>query len=736
MCDNRHHLRHVVVEAGVVKANPLLAPGELLADVAGEEGGPLSSGGKVYPISRNWTTSNLHAGRFTAACGVLAFQGAGLGREHQGSVFTCDPTGNLVHEERLSPKGLTFSARSPQQGSEFLAAKDEWFRPVSLVEAPDGSLLILDMARAVIEHPEFMPPELRNRPDLLWGRDKGRIWRVRAKGVLPSKVPDLSQMGRHDLEDYLGAESAWLRGTAFRLLLEGPHLGVVERLTGTLSQGSPLARFHALWLLAALGVEDKRLVAEALAQGGPVAEAGLALARPGDVTADQLMGLLGRGGDRLAGKVAQAAQKLPVGERTGVLAKIALAQGGDPWIRLSVLASAHGCQRALLETLVQASAGKAGDAGLLRELARQCGRSLPLGEAGELLGVALESGQAEVLVGGLIQGVTQRGGPAVADFLAGLPAGTRRALAEFGTRELAVAGDVNLPSARRLEALFVAGTVAGSEDGVSGQMARLMREDPDTQVRARAAGLLAGTLPPARQKELVAGWKAQLPAVRSEILDLAGGKPMLARAVLDGVEAGEVPVTDLDARRAARWMAMVDMELAGRAKKLLAACIPAPRDGVIAQYQGTALAGGDALRGREVFARNCASCHRVEGQGKDVGPDISDTRTKTAEMLLGDILDPNRAIDGAYVAQTVTTVDGRVRAGVIQGAAGGAIRLVLPDGKVEDLARGDIEEIVSTGKSLMPEGLEKTISPEQMADLIRYLKDWRYLDGKTPVPGK
>ena len=737
VCDNRHHLRHAVVEAAVLQANPLLAPGELLLDVAGEEGGPLSSGGKVYPISRNWTTSNLHAGRFTAASGVLVFQGAGMGKEHQGSVFTCDPTGNLVHEERLTARGLTFRAESPQKGSEFLAAKDEWFRPVSLVEAPDGSLLILDMARAVIEHPEFMPPELRNRPDLLWGRDKGRIWRVRARGVPRSKVPDLSQMGRPALVDYLGAESAWLRGTAFRLLLEERHLEVKERLVATLSNGSPLARFHALWLLAAHGgVERKSLVDQALALDARVAEAGLALARPGDLTADQLMGLLGRGGDRLAGKVAQAAQKLPAGERTGVLAKIGREHGGDPWIRLSVLGSAHGCQRALLETLVKPSGGKGVNAGLLRELARQCGRSLPLAETGELLGVVLGTGQAEVLVGGLLQGVTQRGGASTADFMVGLTVANRKALAAFGTREMGVAGDPAQPTGRRLEALFVAGTVAGSEDGVSGRLARLMREDPDTQVRARAARLLAGILPDERQKELVAGWKAQLPAVRAEILDLAGGKPVLAAAVLDGVEAGEVPVTDLDARRAARWMAMADQGLAGRAKKLLAACIPAPRDGVITQYRVQSLAGGDAARGREVFARNCVSCHRVEGQGKDVGPDISDTRTKTAEMLLGDILDPNRAIDGAYVAQMVTTVDGRVRAGVIQGAAGGAIRLVLPDGKVEDLARGDIEEIVSTGKSLMPEGLEKTISPGQMADLIRYLKDWRYLDGKTPVPGK
>ena len=738
VCDNRHHLRHVVMETAVVQGNPLLAPGELLVDVAGEEGGPLSSGGKVYPISRNWTTSNLHAGRFTAASGMLAFQGAGLGKEHQGSVFTCDPTGNLVHEERLSPKGLTFSARSPQQEREFLAAKDEWFRPVSLVEAPDGSLLILDMARAVIEHPEFMPPELRNRPDLLWGRDQGRIWRVRASGVPRSPIRDLTQLGVQELVDCLGDVSGWVRGTAFRLLMEGKqgHRGLTELLMAKALKGPPLARFHAVWLLAACGLERKNLVGMALADGDDhVAEVGLALAKQGDLTGEQLVSMAGRGSERLAGKVAQAAQTLAAGERTGVLTKIALSHGEDAWIRLSVLASAQGCQRALLASLESPPAGKDVNASLLKELARQCGRSLPVQELGGILEGAYSTSGTEVLVGGLLLGLTQRGNAAVGDFLASLPPAAKQKLAAFAMKQMAVAQDQAVPLVKRLEALFIGGTVNGREEGMSGQLFRLLREDTEAQVRVRAAGLLAGCLAEDRQRDLVECWKAQLPVVRSEILDLAGGNFNLARAVLDGVEAGAVPVTDLDARRAARWMAFADLGLAGRAKKLLAACIAAPRDGVIAQYKGRALAGGDALRGREVFARNCASCHKVEGQGKDVGPDISDTRTKTEEMLLGDILDPNRAIDGAYVAQAVTTASGRLRVGVIKGASGGSITLLLADGTVENLARGDIEEIVSTGKSLMPEGLEKTISPEQMADLIRYLKDWRYLDGKTPRAG-
>ena len=732
VCDNRHHLRHAVLEAGFMKTNPWLAPGELLADVAAEEAGPLSSGGKVYPISRNWTTSNLHAGRFTAACGVLAFQGAGLGR--QGSVFTCDPTGNLIHEERLTPQGLTFTARSPQVGSEFLAAREEWFRPVSLVESPDGSLLIIDMARAVIEHPEFMPPELRNRPDLVWGREKGRIWRLRATAAPADNLrPFLADADAARLVRTLADPSAYWRGTAHRLLLQKGPESTTTALRDGLGDSSPLARFLCAWLLAACNRLEANSLGNLLRDQNPhVVEAGLQIATSLAGREELLLSLVARGDTRLSGQVAQASRLLEPARRVPILAAVARQGRGDSWIRLAVLASATGCQNDLLRSVADA------DPAMVAELARQCGREGGIPSLQALLVWALGQGpdQARRVAHGVLVGLSQKGGGTGAKLLAGLPVDQARRLQELGAGQLGVASAPAQPVAIRQEAFLVAASLAADGEAVLRLSGKLLRDDAEPALRSAAARHLAGVLPEQRLGELTEGWKTQLPGVRGEVLDLAAVRPALMALVLSGVEAGTIPATDIDARRAARWMAIPDPVLASRAKKTLAACVPAPRDTVLARYQGLAMTGGDALRGREVFAKNCASCHKVENQGKDVGPDISDTRTKTAEALLGDILDPNRAIDGAYVAQVVTTLDGRVRTGVVKGATGGAITLVRADGQLENLARGDIEEMVSTGKSLMPEGLEKTVSPQQMADLIRYLKDWRYLDGKTPRAGK
>ena len=166
-------MRHVVIEDRYLKANPDVTVPAVMHDVAawGEQS-------RIFPISRAWTTSNLHAGQFTAACGVYIYRGDLLPAEFKGNAFTCDPTGNLIHREIMQPAGPTFTSKPAYEGKEFLASPDEWFRPVNMELGPDGALYVVDMYRCVIEHPDFVPDELKRRPDQRLGDDRGRIWRI------------------------------------------------------------------------------------------------------------------------------------------------------------------------------------------------------------------------------------------------------------------------------------------------------------------------------------------------------------------------------------------------------------------------------------------------------------------------------------------------------------------------------------------------------------------------------
>ena len=108
-----------------------------------------------------------------SGCGATIYRGHAL-TELRGNSFTCDPTGNLVHREVLTPAGASFTGQPARQGVEFLASTDEWFRPVNLENGPDGALYVVDMYRAVIEHPQWVPEELKRRPDERHGDDCAR----------------------------------------------------------------------------------------------------------------------------------------------------------------------------------------------------------------------------------------------------------------------------------------------------------------------------------------------------------------------------------------------------------------------------------------------------------------------------------------------------------------------------------------------------------------------------------
>jgi len=190
ICMNRVPVQHVAFQSKWLKRNPRLAFSETVHDCNARDAFNGINGGhdgvRLFPISSNITTADGHAGSFSAACGVKVWQGKSLlTPECTSAVFSCDPTGNLVHADRLTATGATFAASPLYHGHEFLASRDDWFRPVFLTKGPEGAMYIADMYRRVIEHPDYLPEEVRKHTDFETGKTMGRIWRVRA-----DKEPD------------------------------------------------------------------------------------------------------------------------------------------------------------------------------------------------------------------------------------------------------------------------------------------------------------------------------------------------------------------------------------------------------------------------------------------------------------------------------------------------------------------------------------------------------------------
>ena len=129
------------------------------------------------------------------------------------------------------------------------------------------------------------------------------------------------------------------------------------------------------------------------------------------------------------------------------------------------------------------------------------------------------------------------------------------------------------------------------------------------------------------------------------------------------------------------------------------------------------------MQGKAVFKKNCATCHRLEDEGVEVGPDLlSALRNKTREQLLIDLLDPSREVDPRYLNYVVTTKKGETLTGLIAAETASSITLRRGEKAEDTILRGQIDEIQATSKSLMPEGLEMQLSKQNLADLIADLR--------------
>jgi putative heme-binding domain-containing protein len=131
---------------------------------------------------------------------------------------------------------------------------------------------------------------------------------------------------------------------------------------------------------------------------------------------------------------------------------------------------------------------------------------------------------------------------------------------------------------------------------------------------------------------------------------------------------------------------------------------------------------GDMIRGAAVFAKTCSKCHRINNVGHNVGPDISDTRARARDALLYDVLDPNRRVDPQFTEYIVVTTDGRLFNGLMIAESTDSVTLRQPEGREQTIPRSEIEDLKTTNKSLMPEGIERDVTVEQMADVLEFLK--------------
>ncbi len=743
--NNSFHSRHEVIAAHYLLRSPRLRVDRLAHDIVAE-GSPAA----VYPITVDPRFEILSGmGQMTSACGLTRYLG-GAFPGYEDLAVVAEPVHNIVRADRWAQAGATYTANRLREDVEFLASRDAWFRPVNFAIGFDGALYVVDYYRDVIEHPEWTSAETYESETLYDGAERGRIWRITPRGGLPFVAVNLADASDEELGAELASKNIQRRRTAQRLLVERQAVDTAPALEALAADGlNPTGQVHALWTLEGLSELRDSTLAAALGAAEPgVRKNALRLAEPRfrEQPAAWESKLLGLGDDPDAQVRLQALLTLgeaPSARSRALRDRLLLDSLGDEWFEVAALTWPEPEPARLYSSLAPKVDPE--DPGLLEKIAALAGRE-PSAVRAMLAAVERDSEPARQAAGlrGLRHGVGGAGArQSVADrerakilALAGGDVQQVRQAALDLLGEVGV-GDFPAALAKLADALQTASDPAQDEHRRADAIRLLALADPDeyaerfrgwidlsqpTAVQAAAVAAYGRTSSDDVAEVLLEKWRELPGAARAAAAEALVRTDARAEALVAALEEGQVQPWMLQFRQRRRLIMHPDPAFRERARTALTASED-DRRAVVERYQ-TVLAQhpADASKGRAIFERVCKECHKLNGRGSEVGPDLATVRTRPALNILYDVLLPNQSIAQTYEAYVVETNDGSILDGVI-GPQGPTFVTLRREGGLEDrIERSRITSMRAMQLSAMPGDLESQITPEQMADLIRFIK--------------
>ncbi len=754
-----NHVYQEVIDARYLRRNPDLLVAPATADIS--DHGSVTD---VFPITKEPRPELFTlAGTTTATCGIICYLGGAFPPGYQGATFVAEPAHNIVHADRIVEEGTTLTARRMQEGREFLASSDRWFRPVNSYIGPDGALYIIDYYREVIEQPRFLSEEVLKAGILYDGSDRGRIYRVSAEDAPAASWAgqlDLGQKTAEQLVTLLEHENIWWRRTAQRLLVDRQEKAAVDALEQlAISSNRPEGRVHALWTLEGIQALSPTLIKAVLQDSSPrVREHAIRLAELYMESNEDLVELLlvmeSDSDPRVRFQLLATLGNLDNDEARAVRRRMLYEHIEDEWMQMAALSAEDLSYRTLFqEALIRFSQEQTD------------GRATYFERLGILIGARQDTEEIGFLVESITDGVDTTTEWWKSASLEGLADGLRLGEDPGETLDFvreSVAGlslEPDVPTLRSAARKVMAsiGPPAGTDrDRVFQQAEQIAASrSADAQLRADAIGLLelSGSAPyetllrelvdpqepgPVQEEAaralrhieggeigvmLLTKWNQMTPQVRIAAMETLLADDERIALTLDAVEQGKIQRSAVSPSQTNRLMLHSDNKLRLRAQSLLG--LPdEPRSDVVDRYMAVTDMQGDPDRGRVVYDRACAMCHQIDGEGGvPFGPDLAGSRGSDTESLLVSILMPNAEIAAGYEQWRVVRSDGSTLQGAITNESPGSVTFRDPAGRETTVSRSEIQSMEGISESAMPEGLEQQISIEEMADLIEYLRN-------------
>jgi len=712
-------------------------------------------GGAYPPFT--WKIGSIvqHTHQKAAYCGITFFDSDAYPAEYRERLYMGNIHGNCVNVDQLERDGSTYFGRGRP---DFLSANDAWFMPVVQKTGPDGCLYVLDW------YDRYHCYQDARRDAAGIDRLKGRLYRVRYQDTPRAKPFDLAQESDAQLIERLRSPNVFYRDVAQRLLSERNDPETRRALASLVQSDSEprKARMHALWSLIGGGPLAPEFHARLLASG----DAGLRawgvraagnMRQVDAVIRDQVVSLAGDPAADVQLQVAIAARKIEGVQPLELLLAVLTHCGQDKlvpqivWQNLHPLLEERGDEfvallnsenvRAvpqldelaprLVERLLSRQKADAQAALAVVKLLTEEKDALPAAvpclnllaartQSGELAGDSLALLRRDLLprLGQLSKSQTSAVQLAAAVLAATWkdPAGIEAVREVFASSAE--------PARRRLQAFEA---LISADEPAALKLAETTLADQSVPVDFRAAVLssLGRSDEPAIAAMVLNHYPRMEPELKPRAIELLTQRAMWARPLVEAVAEKRVSADVVNVNQVRRLQDSDDSELVQRVTAIWGTVRTErnpQRELVIAEIRRFLSATpGDPQAGAAVYKKVCAQCHKLYGEGQDVGPDITANGRGSFEQLLSNVLDPSLVIGVNYQARTIATTDGRILTGLLVEDSPQRVVLKMQGGKLETVPRNEVEEFHVSKLSMMPEDLEKQLSRQEMADLFAFL---------------
>ena len=728
---------------------------------------------RYFPVTEKVRQVDFFGG-FTAAAGHALYTARLLPSTYWNSVaFVTEPTGHLVASFTLARNGSDFKSHNEWN---LLASDDEWTAPIAAEVGPDGAVWVSDWYNYIVQH-NPTPKGYGTGKGAAYVtplRDKthGRIYRVGPDGMpTPSTTTQLDPNDSKGLVTTLSSDNLFWRLTAQRLLVERGNKDVIPALielaktAKTDALGLAPGAIHALWAMHGLGALDGSNPAANDAAFAALGHSSAGVRRnavqvlPGNSKAAEAIRAAGLLQDndplvRLAALLALA--DAPASPEAAEAIVGALVDGkveGDRWLPDAATSAAAKNAAPFLKALTARKFSKAPSPVVIKltgKVAEHMARGIePGAKVDFLIGlITTDPAIADAVIAGVAQGWPKDKAPAIDDesdralvsLLTKVSPGARAQLVslagrwgskaieekagEIAASFLASVTDDKLPDAARIDAAKRLVDFRPNDAKLINALLGVLTPRTSQALAIGLVDAVGQSVSPTVGSAVVSKFAAMTPAVRNAAVLNLLSRPEWTSAFLDGVERGDISIKQLTLPQTQGLAIHPDASIAARAKVLIAqgGGLPdADRQKVIDEIGKIALHGGDPAKGKLAYAQQCAKCHTYGGEGGKVGPDLTGMGTHPREELLIHILDPSRSVEGNFVQYSLATTEGRVLNGLLASESKTAVELIDAEGKSFRVLREDIDEFAASKRSLMPEGFEKQLGAEGLADVLAFL---------------